>query len=116
MRRPFVKLYKEFKWLNAFAIITDVAAQELMKDFDSLFFLEKDSQILKENIEMLINETRMKKDHQLLYGISQDIVETYSNLFTDGNKAKAQKELDARKSISLQNAVVLSFFGGGSMT
>ena len=39
----WVKLYKEVKWLNAFAIITDVAAQELMKDFDSLFFLEKDS-------------------------------------------------------------------------
>lgn len=116
MRRPFVKLYKELKWLNAFAIITDVAIQELMKDFDNLYFLEKDSQILKESIEILINETRMKKDHKLLYNVSQDIVEAYANLFNDGNKVKALKELDARKSVSVENAIVLSFFGGGSLT
>lgn len=55
MRRPFKQLYKECKWLNAYAIINDVAIQELMKDFESMFFLEKDCSILKENIKSLID-------------------------------------------------------------
>lgn len=40
IRRPFIKLYQELKWLNAFAIINEVAVQEVLKDLDSVYFTD----------------------------------------------------------------------------
>lgn len=114
MREPFKKLYKEFKLLNAFAIINDVAIQELMKDFNSMFFLDKDCQMIKENLELMINETHLKGDKKLLYRLSEDLIDVYAQLFLKGNKVKAVRELEARKSISIKNAIITSFFTGGS--
>lgn len=100
--------------MNAFAIINDVAIQELLKDFNSTFFLEKESQIIKHNIEQIINETHFKKDKKLLFRLSEDLVSAFAQLFTNGNKDKALRQLDVRKTISQQNAVVISYFSGAT--
>ena len=57
---------------------------------------------------------RFKTDKKLLFKLSEDIVDVYSTLFTKGNKKKALKELDDHPTITLENAVVLAFFSGGS--
>lgn len=101
IKRPFQKLYKEFKLLNAFAIINDVAIQELLKDFDKTFFLSEDCQILRHNIDLMINEMHFKKDKKILFRLSEDLTVFYSQLFTNGNRKKAVKELDVRPAISL---------------
>lgn len=58
---------------------------------------------------------RFKTDKNLLFKLSEDIVDVYSSLFTKGNKKKALKELDDHPTITLENAVVLAFFSGGSI-
>lgn len=65
MRRPFKKIYKEFKWLNAFAIINYVAMQEILKDFENLFFMSPQCQVLKANLECIVNNTDIKHNHHL---------------------------------------------------
>lgn len=96
IRRPFVKLYKEFKWLNAFAIINDVAIQETLKNFDQHYFISNKCSLLRHNLESIAHGTRMHKDHKVLIKVSENIVEVYANLFFGGNLGKAKKEIDAK--------------------
>lgn len=49
----------------------------------------------------MINELHLKVDKKLLFKASEDLVEVYSKLFTKGNRVKALKDLDVRKTISL---------------
>ena len=114
IRRPFKRLYKEFKWLNAYAIINDVAVQEILKDLDTKFFVQQDCPLLRKNLESILSNSQLKHNH-FIFHVSEDILNIYSNLFFKGNLRKAKKNIDSQKNISFKNAIILSFFTGGSI-
>ena len=41
--RPFQTVYREIKWLNAYAIINEIAANKILKKFMKEHFCEKDN-------------------------------------------------------------------------
>ena len=45
--RAFQKVYREIKWLNAYTIINEIAAQKIIKKFTKEFFVTKDNIIDK---------------------------------------------------------------------
>lgn len=51
--RAFQKIYREIKWLNAYTIINEIAAQKIIKKFKKEFLVAKDNIIDKNLIELL---------------------------------------------------------------
>ena len=54
-----------------------------------------DCQIIRQNIEQIINETRMKRDKKFLVKMSDDMTDVYAILFCNDNHKKATEELNS---------------------
>jgi len=100
------------KWLNAFAIINEIAANKILKKFMKEHFQLKDNTLDKNVLELLKNMEFCSRRN--ISPLMQDYKVVYSKFFTDSNLKKAKNALDGETSIVTKNdLLVISLFSGG---
>ena len=97
--RPWIRIYQEMKWLNAFAITNDLALQKVLKAFNSTVFIEGGSNLLAKNIKSIFEATEMAQN-SFITQMHNDITDAFAHLYTKGNKEEARKILDAQQEIT----------------
>ena len=85
--RAITTIYREIKWINAYAALNEVAAMHLLKDFMRSHFLFDDNVLDKSVIAILKEHEFVKKKN--IQGVKRDIVEITAEYFTHENKKKA---------------------------
>ena len=103
-RRGFLDLYKHFKWLNAYALINELAMQKILKKFMKNYFENKDN-IIDKNLTQLIKSKRLSHRKQLHFAID-DMLDFFSTHFTK-NKQEARQVLEEYTSQTRTKDLVL---------
>jgi len=81
------------KWLNAFAIVNDVAAQKIINKFSKRMIHLGDNNILHFNLLQILEMTEFKRN-RFIGKLSKDIIEFYASYLTKGNKKLAENMLN----------------------
>jgi predicted DsbA family dithiol-disulfide isomerase len=82
-KRPFKKINTMIKWLNAFAIINEIAAHKILKKFMKEHFKIKDNILDKIVIQMLQEFHFVKRAN--IQPVTKDMKTVYAKLFTKDN-------------------------------
>jgi len=99
------------KWLNAFAIINEIAANKILKKFMKEHFKLKDNIIDKIVLRMLDDLEFVKRSN--INPVSKDIKTVYAKLFHKGNLKKASDSLEGETGgINKRDLAILSGFTG----
>lgn len=93
-RRVFIEIYQQFKWLNSFATINNLAMQKILKKFMKEHFEMKDN-VVDKKIKDFISEKEFSHKQQLHFAIT-DMVDFFAEHFThNGSKDYARKILES---------------------
>jgi hypothetical protein len=88
----FVELYQRIKWLNAFAIINEIALQKCLQKFTKDFFEINDNVLEK---KLLVNlKTKTFVSRTQLSHINEDLNIFFAQHFADGSRTLAKRMLD----------------------
>jgi hypothetical protein len=100
------------KWLNAFAIINEIAAHKILKKFMKEHFNVKDNIVDKIVKKMLEDFQFVKRTN--IQPVSKDIKTVYAKLFHKDNLKAASQDLEGQTSgIDKNELGILAFFTGG---
>ena len=88
-KRAFEKVYTQIKWLNAYAIINNIAAQKILKKFTKNTFNMKDNILDKNLLYHIFNDFKFTNRDSMI-PISNDIKTVYARYFCDNNLNKAK--------------------------
>jgi len=111
-KRAFKKVHTNIKWLNAFAIINEIAAHKILKKFMKEHFKVKDNIIDKIIMKMLDEFQFVKRAN--IQPVSKDIKTVYAKLFHKDNIKAATKALEGETGgIDKFDLGILAFFSGG---
>lgn len=109
------KIHEQFiKWLNAYAIINEIAAGKILKKFMKSQFHIRDN-LLDKIINEQIKEYEFVKRRNIP-AFNEDLISVYSDYFTKGNLKKAKKVLKGDKFlVSPKDLAIVTFLTGGSL-
>jgi len=101
------------KWLNAYAVINELAMQKILKKFVKEHFELKDN-VIDKNLTAFIKSKEFANRAKLHYAID-DMFTFFAEHFTGNNKAKSKKMLESvGAEMRRKDAILISFFGGAS--
>lgn len=109
------KIHEQFiKWLNAYAIINEIAAGKILKKFMKKQFQIRDN-LLDKIINELIKQYEFVKRRNIV-AFNEDLIRVYAEYFTKGNIKKAKKVLKGDKFlVSTKDLGIVTFLSGGSL-
>ena len=87
-----MNLYSHLKWLNAFAVINEIAMQKILKKFVKTHFNLKDNVVDKGLLLYIQNKQMIHREN--LHYLIHDIKLFYAEFFTEGNLKDAVKSLE----------------------
>ena len=113
-KRAFEKVYTEIKWLNAYAIINQIAAQKILKKFLKECF-ELDDNIIDKNLVHSLFLDYKFSARSNIGPCCSDIKTVYAKYFCKNNIKVASEKLDGSNSqISKSDLMFISMFGSAS--
>jgi hypothetical protein len=106
-------MYTQMKWLNAFAVINELAMQKILKKFIKEHFEIKDN-LIDKNLTEFIKSKDFANRSTLHYAID-DMFTFFAMHFTGNNKLKSKRMLESvGAEMRRKDAILISFFGGAS--
>lgn len=91
----FIGVFQHLKWLNAYAIINEVAIQKILKKFKKVFFEVPDN-VMDKKIEQFLDSKmftgRVNKRDALNLTLAE-LKNFFAENFTQGNRSKAGQVL-----------------------
>lgn len=111
-KRAYVKLYREIKWLNAYAIINEIASQKILKKYKKVYFEMKDN-IIDKNLQVMLSEFHFCKRNQFKQ-LQKEFNKVIARFFTINNSLReAQIILNGDSNLmNRRDLCIISFFGG----
>ena len=114
-RRVFMDLYQQLKWLNAYAVINELALEKILKKFMKEHFVMKDN-VINKDIARYVREREFSRRQKLKH-VRDDLFTFFTEAFTDSNKNKSKRMLDhLNTEMRRKDALCISFFAGMSLT
>lgn len=93
--RAFKKIHQELKWINAFGIINEIAAQKILKKFMKEFFDCNDN-ILDKNIHQKLRSCNFTQRDNLNI-LRRDFTLVVADFFTNDNIREAEQLIDQER-------------------
>jgi hypothetical protein len=113
-RRSFTQIYQHLKWLNAFALINEIAMQKIIKKFMKVHF-ELSDNVIDKKLRAYIESKNFSHRSELQHTI-EDLKYFFAQNFTNGSESKARDILDAHnRQIRKNDLIMVCLFGGGSI-
>lgn len=114
-RRVFMDLYQQLKWLNAYAVINELALEKILKKFMKEHFVMKDN-VINKDIARYIREREFSRRLKLKH-VRDDLFTFFTECFTDSNRNKSKRILEhLNTEMRRKDAMYISFFAGMSVT
>lgn len=109
-KRSFLDLYKQLKWLNAYAQLNEVACAKILKKFMKNTFEIKDN-IIDKNLSDYMKQSKFS-NRKLLHCAIDDMLTFFAEHFT-GTKTEARYVLEQyTTSTRPKDTIGVSLFGG----
>jgi hypothetical protein len=113
-KRVFIDLYRNLEWLNSFAELNELAMHKISKKFIKNYFSETDIQF-KQDLKECIKKKQISNRKNLKV-ILENLYTFFVLHLTEGDQKKARDLLKNKDNkIRQQDAVQISFYGGGSL-
>jgi hypothetical protein len=112
-KRVFIDLYRNLEWLNSFAELNELAMHKISKKFIKNYFSETDIQF-KQDLKEYIKKKQISNRKNLKV-ILENLYTFFVLHLTEGDQKKARDLLKNKDNkLRQQDAVQISFYGGGS--